>query len=459
MDDGGRWLVLLLFIVLGFFFSAAETALLSINEGKMKELIAQKGLQEKGIGKLFDQPVKKKIAWMDLSKLICLGTALVLSVLILHPAIQGSGWYGRLTAAVANKAGIQALNLLLWAVCFLLPLFVVLTFGNLLPKKLFAHEPERFLLRWYSVIKGISLVFRPLVFLMAHTANGLARLCGVENKSASDNVTEEEIRSLVDAGEETGAIHQEECEMINNIFDFDDCMASDLMTHRTDVVGVELNAKISDVVYYAINEGFSRIPVYENDIDNIKGVIYVKDLLCLVGCQSSEDFTIRDFIRETIYVPEAKKCIDLFQMFKTKKIHMAVVVDEYGGTAGIITMEDLLESIVGNIQDEYDDEQEEVSRIGDNVYLLSGSMELEQVEELFGVKLPQDEDTDRVGGLIVETLGRIPDEDENPSVEIAGIRFTVMVMEDRRVVKVKAEKLPEETENEETNANTQMAEA
>lgn len=256
-----------------------------------------------------------------------------------------------------------------------------------------------------------------------------------------DEVLEEEIRSLIEEGEEQGYIEQQEREMIHNIFDFDDRTASDLMTHRTEVTAVEISDKISDVVYYAINEGFSRIPVYENDIDNIKGVIYVKDLLCLVGCKASDDFKISDFIRKTIYVPEAMRCADLFRQFKREKIHLAVVVDDWGGTAGIITMEDIIESIVGNIQDEYDDEQEEIICVDENTFLLDGGADLEEVEALLGVDFEMEESTDTVGGFVVETLGRIPDDGETPRVEAHGFAFTVLLMEERRVSKVKAERM------------------
>lgn len=256
-----------------------------------------------------------------------------------------------------------------------------------------------------------------------------------------DEVLEEEIRSLVDEGEEQGYIEQQEREMIHNIFDFDGRTASDLMTHRTEVTAVELNDKISDVVYYAINEGFSRIPVYEGDIDNIKGVIYVKDLLCLVGCKASDDFKISDFIRNTIYVPEAVKCVDLFRTFKKEKIHLAVVVDDWGGTAGIITMEDIIESIVGNIQDEYDDEQEEIVCVDENTFLLDGGADLEEVEDALGIAFDADEYNDTIGGFVIETLGRIPDDGETPEVEAFGFRFTVLLVEERRVAKVKAERL------------------
>lgn len=267
---------------------------------------------------------------------------------------------------------------------------------------------------------------------------------GKKGDHRPDEVLEEEIRSLVDEGEEQGYIEQQEREMIHNIFDFDEQTAGDLMTHRTEVVAANLEDKISEVLYLAIDHGFSRIPVYDGVIDNIKGVIYAKDLLCLVGCQSYDDFKISDFIRKVIYIPEAMKGDDLFRLLKKEKIHLAIVVDEWGGTAGIVTMEDLLESIVGNIQDEYDDEEEIVTEIDADNFLFDGNAHLDEVQKLLGVTLEADEDTDTLGGFVTEMLGYIPDDDQTPTVDVGGYRFSVLEMDERRVAKVQAMRLPAE---------------
>ncbi len=214
------------------------------------------------------------------------------------------------------------------------------------------------------------------------------------------------------------------------------------MTHRTDLVTVEKNVPLSEVIKLATEEGFSRIPVYDEVIDNIVGILYVKDLLSLLGTDDFETKQTKDFIRNAIYVPESTRCRMLFKEFKEKKTHLAVVVDEYGGTAGIATMEDLIESIVGNIQDEYDQEEEEIKKIDDSTYSLDGSIDIEDVEELFDINIVADEDTDTLSGFIVDTLGRIPLENETPSVTIENVEFTVLLVEDRRIVRVKARKLP-----------------
>ncbi|MGI5960266.1 MAG: hemolysin family protein [Massiliimalia sp.] len=455
MDDVGRWLLLLIFGVLSFCFCTAETALLSMNESKLKALMETNEKYGKIGNQLNQQPLRKKVIWLNLTYLICLCAAVYQGFMLLShavwsvagPMVQQSSW----TEWSHVAQGVAGL------VVFMIVLLVLLCICNMLPRRIFSVHPEQTILNLYGFIRVISYLFRPLVFLIVHLSNGISRIFGYSGKGFEEEVTEEEIRSLVDEGEEKGVIEREEREMINNIFDFDDCTAADLMTHRTDVVAVDITAPISDVVYYAINRGFSRIPVYEDDIDNIKGVIYVKDLLCLVGCKSMEDFKLSDFIRNTIYVPEAKSCSDLFRLFKLNKVHMAVVVDDYGGTSGIITMEDLLEAIVGNIQDEYDNEQEEIIKLSDTTYLLDGAVQLDDAGELFQADWEEEaDDYGTVGGLITELLGRIPEENETPTVEYKGVRFSVVVVEDHRIRKVKAEKMappPEETEEDEDSAS------
>ena len=226
--------------------------------------------------------------------------------------------------------------------------------------------------------------------------------------------------------------------MINNVFEFHELSVSDVMTHRTDIVAVDIDAEISEAVYTAINSGFSRIPVYRDNIDHIEGVIYVKDLLCLIGTHSSESMTLKSFLRDAAFVPESCMCGELFKRFTAKKLQMAVAVDEYGGTAGLVTMEDLVESIVGNIQDEYDNEAEEITKISDNTYTISGTADAADVMETLGAPLPEDSEYDTMSGFITDLLGRIPEDGETPSVIYKNITFTVLLAEDMRIVRIKA---------------------
>ena len=257
---------------------------------------------------------------------------------------------------------------------------------------------------------------------------------------------------MVDVGNEEGSIEKDEADMIDNIFEFDDITAEDVMTHRTDIAAVENTATVKDVIQLAIEEGYSRIPVYEEDIDNIIGIVYAKDMLQCMN-ETSEQMShqpIAPFIRKAIFVPESNRCADLFKTFKEKKMQMAVVVDEYGGTSGIVTMEDLLESIVGNMQDEYDHEEDEYQKVSDRVFMLDGSMSVEDVEELLDTNIGSEEDYDTLSGLITDKLDRIPAKDEHPVIRIGTVEFTVLMTEERRIAKLKAEILPEtEQENEE----------
>lgn len=234
-------------------------------------------------------------------------------------------------------------------------------------------------------------------------------------KKNSDGATEEDILNLVDDSAQRGILEESEREMINNVFEFGDRDAGDIMTHRTDIAAVEKNDKIQDIVNIAIEEGFSRIPVYEDDIDNIIGIVYVKDLLVLIGNNHPENIGLSNFIRKAIYVPESTKCNDLFREFTEQKLHMAVVVDEYGGTSGIVTMEDIIESVFGNIQDEYDDEDEDFSYIDENTMTIDGAADLDDVSKELHTEFYKGEECDTLGGLITDRLGRIPEYGRTPA--------------------------------------------
>lgn len=253
--------------------------------------------------------------------------------------------------------------------------------------------------------------------------------------SALDKITEQDILYLVNAGKEKGMIESSTCGMIENIFEFDDLNAGELMTHRTDMKAVEDTDPLSDAVDVFIETGYSRLPVFHEDVDNIVGLLYAKDLLQYVGGEIPADFKITDIAREAFYVPKSKNCSELFTEMTANKVQLAIVVDEYGGTEGLITMEDLIESIVGNIQDEYDNEEEEVKRLSDTIFTVDGAAGIDDVSELIGEELPND-DCETVAGLMLEALGEVPGDGDRPTVEIGGIKFTAAEIEDRRIARV-----------------------
>ncbi len=255
-----------------------------------------------------------------------------------------------------------------------------------------------------------------------------------------EDETEKEILMLIDEGEEKGVIEESQREMITNIFEFDDLLASDVMTHRTEIEAIEISDDISQVVEKSIAAGYSRIPVYEDELDNIKGVMYIKDLLKYVGKSIPKTLTIADVMRKPCFFPETKRCGDLFNEMTEKHLQLVFVCDEYGGVSGIVTIEDLLEAIVGNMQDEYDNEVEEIEQVNETTYSLDGTTDIEEVADILGIEFP-DGDYDTVGGFIMSELGRIPGEDESPVVEYEGYSFKVDTVDDRRIEKITAEKL------------------
>lgn len=249
-------------------------------------------------------------------------------------------------------------------------------------------------------------------------------------------ITEEEILNLVDEGEETGAIEQKEKSRIENIFDFTDRAASEIMTHRTDIAALEDTAALDETVKLAIETGYSRIPVYHEDIDNIIGVLYVKDLLRYVCGENSEQFSLKELVRSVPFVPKSKTCETLFALMTEKKVQMAVIVDEYGGTEGLITLEDLVELILGNIQDEFDNEDESIKQLGKNAFSADGTTLIEEVEKIIGTSLDAPENCDTLAAFILEHLGRIPQPNEHPVINVNNITFTVSEIDERRIVKV-----------------------
>lgn len=449
MDDGRSWCIILsvLFWIFSFFGALSAAAIPEVNDTKLKER------EEDG-----DEKAKRLTRCREIPRIAGrLGTAAsaAAAVSILFGTAAAFPSLNRLFSSVLGEmyhaaAAWAALILAAWLLTVL-----VLSIGLVLPRTIGAHFADKLAYSAAGAVPAFLGILSPITAPARGIAWILARLFGADPKTDPETVTEEEIRMLVDTGSEMGFIEESQKEMINNIFEFDDTTVGDVMTHRTEVIAVEKDAKIQEVIDLAIQEGFSRLPVYEGDMDNILGFIHVKDLLCLVG-RPSESAHLLDFIRPVIYVPEHVKCRSVFAEFKKSQTAMAVVVDEYGGTEGILTMEDILESIVGDIEDEYDEEEKEIQQLDPDTYLVEGTTELEDLGEVLDIHFEEDEAYDTLGGFLTHMLGRIPKEDENPSVEYEGYRFTVLQVEERRVAKVRIFRLPapvlEETEKPEKSS-------
>lgn len=433
--------ILLVLILINAFFAMSEIAIVTFNDNKLKRMAEDGNKRATTLLSMVTEPSK-------FLSTIQIGVTLSGFLASASAAEQFADPFAQMLTPFMPYAAAESIALI---VITLLLSYVSLVLGELVPKRIAMHHPERISLMVAPIIKLVFLISKPFVAVLSASTNLVLKLFRIDAQDKPEQVTEEEIRMMVDVGNEEGSIEKDEADMIDNIFEFDDITAEDVMTHRTDVAAVENTATVMDVITLAIKEGYSRIPVYEEDIDNIIGIVYAKDMLQCIT-ETAEEMSsqpITPFIRKAIFVPESNRCADLFKTFKEKKMQMAIVVDEYGGTSGIVTMEDLLESIVGNMQDEYDHEEEEYQKVSDNVFTLDGSMSLEDVEELLGTNIGSEEDYDTLSGLITDTLDRIPAKNEHPSVRIGNVEFTVLMTEERRIAKLRAEILPEteQTEN------------
>lgn len=340
----------------------------------------------------------------------------------------------------------------LLTVYLLMAIFSTLVFGFLcclLPRRLASRNPEKTALSLAPTFAVFYHLFYPLYGLCAVFTYPFVRIAGVKLHEDSEAVTEEDIREMMDMGEEIGAIEGIQKDMVNNIFEFDDITAAEIMTPRIDVTAVDVEDTLPEALQLAVDNGYSRLPVYEEDIDHIIGILYIKDLLPYVGRNVPKSVTVRTLLRETHFVPDTKKCDELFEEMNAKHLQMAIVVDEYGGVAGIVTIEDLLESIVGNMQDEFDNEEEEITQLDDDSFEVDGTLSIGELEELLDTELPEG-DYDTVAGFVLDQLGHIPEEGEEAAVQFNNLTFTVKEMDDLRIENILVKRNPiEEPENEE----------
>ena len=432
--DGPSIICLLLSVLLLFlaaFYGAAGSALDALSPSQLKKEADAGEKRAKKLQRALDAQTGTVFPMQYGLLLTCLFGA-SLWIMGLFPVLS------RVFSAVPFPSVRRLLVCCLAALCYLL-LFTV--FGDVLPKKAVRKNPQRFAMRHAGSILLLSRLTRPCLILFEHISNAILRLFRIDPKTLDDAVTEEEILQIVGEGEEKGVIEETEKDMILGILDFNDTTAGETMTHRTDILAVQDDAPISEAVNVAVENGCSRIPVYHEDIDSVVGICYIKDLLPYVGRDIPEFVSLKDMMRPAYFIPETKKCSQLCTEMTERKVQIAIVVDEYGGTAGLITLEDLMESIVGNIQDEYDNEEEEIQQVSETEFTVDGATSIDEISDLTGVELPEG-DYDTIAGLVTEQLGRIPKEDEQPSIEISGLTITVLSVEEQRLAKLLVVKNP-----------------
>lgn len=429
--DGDRlWFVIVLlivFAVLRAWYSACEAALTEINDA-MVHARAENDKAWRPLDRLIEKPTRMRRSFTMQRIFSALMIGMVCWLL-----------FGSRIAELFPFQGGSVLAALMLTFALMLVMAVV---TDLFPKRIAMHHCAAMARLCVPSVRALMLLLTPFWAVASGITALLCKIFRIPAADGVDVVTEEEIRLLVDAGNETGGIEESQREMINNIFTFDDVNVSDVMTHRKDITAVPDTATAKETAAIAREGGYSRIPVYENQIDTIIGVVLVKDLLPLVG--KAKDCAVTELMREAAFVPETAKCRDVFQQMRRDKIQLAIVSDEYGGTAGMVTMEDLLEEIVGNIQDEYDDEEAEFTELAAGVYSIAGAADPEDILPKLGVRTEPDGEFDTMSAFVVHLLGHIPEEGEKTSVEQNGVRYTLLSYEDNWISRIRAELIPAE---------------
>ncbi len=421
-------ILLIVLIAINAFFAASEMALVTINDNKIKVLADEGNHQAKKVLDVLNQPTQ-------FLSTIQIGVTISGFLASAFAADRYSSPLALYLSEFVPFSSEVLRTPVLVGITLVLAYFT-LVFGVLVPKRLAMHMAEKLVFWVVDVIGFMAWLFGPTVSFLSFSSNTVVRLFGIDPNEEPDHVTEEEIRMLVDVGEEKGTIRVSEKEMINNIFEFDNKTVAEIMTHRLEIVGIPIDIKFSDLKKLIIHEQYTRYPVYDDSLDNIVGLVHLKDILRYYELNRSRSFVLEDIMRKPYYIPESKHLDELLVELQKNKTHMAVVIDEYGGTAGIITIEDLIEEIVGEIDDEYDEDEKLVVKIGPNSFDVKGNIELEELEDEIELGLPIEE-YDTLSGFLISLLGRIPQNHEVIDVDYEDIKFKILKVQDKRITKVR----------------------
>ena len=426
----------LVLVAMHSLLAAARSAFASARRGRLQQMVEEGASRAELVARLVED-ASRLLGTLYLVKALTATMAAVVAALALIPPLGGAlarlglpGPWGDGLAALLVVGGLALLTA---------------SVGRLVPEAVVAADPERWALRLAWLVRGLEALFWPVVRLVVWVSNRLAAPFGGLSFSGTALITEEEIRRLVDAGEEEGVIEEDEKEMIYSIFQFGDTLAREVMVPRIDIVALEADTPLREALDVVIEAGHSRIPVYEGTIDHVVGLLYAKDLLAYLRNGEPEP-SLREVLRPPYFVPETKKVDDLLREMQQRRVHIAIVVDEYGGTAGLVTVEDILEEIVGEIQDEYDAEEPAFQKVGEGEYILDARMDLDDVNDLLGTRLPT-KLGDTLGGLIYSSLGKVPVAGDQLRVD--GLLIEVLTVTGRRIRKVRVRREPtEETADE-----------
>lgn len=451
------WAQLLLqfiLILVNAFFACTEIAVVSLNDKKVEKMAEDGNKKAAKLLSLTKYP-EKFLSTIQVS---------ITLAGFLGSAFAADNFAGRLSDWLyhdlkVTAIGYETMNTLAIIVVTLLLSYFTLVLGELVPKRIAMKNPEKVALGVCGVVNFVAKMTRPIVWFLSISTNAVLRLLRIDPNDIEEEVTEEEIRLMVDAGEEDGNIEANEKEMIENIFEFNNTTAADVMIHRTEMYAIDIDESFEEVMKTIEESGFSRFPVYEEEIDNIIGVLSTRSFL--MNMCKEHPKSIRELIYDPYFVPESVRADVLFRDMQAKKSHMAIVLDEYGGTSGLITLEDLLEQIVGNIYDETDiqSEEPEIEKLSDNLWRMLGTVPLEAVEEELDIDFPPDEDEfSTLSGLIFSQYATIPADGETPELQIGRLHIQVEEITEHRVVSAMVELLPEESDEDEEDESSYKTE-
>ncbi len=423
----GNIIILVILILINAFFASAEIAFISLNDAKIDLLAKEGDKKAKKIQNMLKNP-SKFLATIQIGVTLAgfLSSAFASDTFADKLAPVLNEWLPNVSISTWKSVSIIIITIILS--------YFTLVFGELVPKRIAMKYYEKVSFASIGIIKTISIITAPFVKFLTFSTNIISKLFGVTGEE-EDNVTEEEIRMMVDVGEEKGTIQEEEKEMINNVFEFNDKFVSEIMIPRNKIFALDIDMTIAEVIEkLSVDMRYSRIPVYDENMDNIKGIIYIKDLLI---SNKNKNSKIKSLVKEAYFVSETKRVNELFQELRKDKKQIAIVLDEYGGTAGMVTMEDILEEIVGEIYDEYDKETDKFKKIDNNTFLFDASIALYDVEKFLDIEIDE-EDVDTLGGYLIKKLDRIPKDGEKPVVETEKVTYKIEKVKDRQIIKVKA---------------------
>lgn len=409
-SDVAQLVALIILVALSAFFSSAETSFVTVSQIKMRSLAEAGNRSAQRVLKITSDSAKMLSA-------ILIGNNLVnISASSLATTLTLSLWGN---AAVSITTGVLTL--------------VVLIFGEIAPKTFATAYAEKIALIYSGPIRFLMIVLTPVIFVINFIAKGVLRIIGFNPNKHKATITEDELRTMVDVSREEGVLETDEHEMISNVFDFGESQAKDVMIPRIDMTSVSVDSTFDEIVEVFRQDKYTRLPVYEKSVDNVIGIINVKDLLL---CEDKSNFSVRNILRKPYYTYEFKHISELMDELKKTSNNFTIVVDEYGSTVGMITLEDLLEEIVGEIRDEYDeDEEDEIIQINDNEYVISGTTRLGDLEDIINLpKLDEDEDYDSISGFIVSQLGRLPQDGDE--VKLDNQKLVVDECDKYRIIKV-----------------------